>query len=75
MNERRQRWQRDNFAVVLLVPASFAAAGAVAGYKCFGTDEGGYSAAAGGISGLLAGLLLNELIYEISRAKPDVLKN
>ena len=31
----------------------FAAAGVVAGYKCFGTDEGGYSAAAGGISGLL----------------------
>ncbi len=74
MNERRQRWQHDNLAVTLLVPASFTAAGAMAGYQCFGTDEGGYSAAAGGISGLLAGLLLNELIYEISRAKPDVLK-
>lgn len=74
MNERRQRWQRDNLAIALLVPASFTAAGAVAGYKCFGTDKGGYSAAAGGITGLLAGLLLNELIYEISRPKSDILK-
>ncbi|HPI03072.1 MAG TPA: hypothetical protein PLB12_08990 [Candidatus Goldiibacteriota bacterium] len=74
MNERRQRWQRDNLAVALLIPASFTAAGAVAGYKCFGTTEGGYSAAAGGITGLLGGLLLNELIYEISRPKPEILK-